>query len=452
MSLFQSAKKPSSAGEQSAASPLSVRIRPRNFEEFVGQEHIVGPDHLLRQAIDSDHLSSMILWGPPGSGKTTIARIIAQKTEACFMQLSAVTAGVADLRAIVSDARKRRAFNGQKTILFVDEIHRFNKAQQDGLLPHVEEGTVILIGATTENPFFEIISPLVSRSRIFRLEPLSDSQIGTILDRCLTDNERGLAGEKVHLALDARDFLIQASRGDARVALNALEWAALNANPNAEGIRLLQVTNIEDALQQRMLRYDKDADAHFDTISAFIKSMRGSDPDATLYWLARMIYAGEDPGFIARRILICAAEDVGLAEPMALVLASSAAYAVEYIGWPEAQIPLAQAAIYLACAAKSNSAVKGIGLALAEVKNNAAPAVPLHLRNPSFAGATEMEYGKGYQYAHDFPGHFIQQEYLPKELLFRQYYLPSDQGSENQILERLKALWSPWKKYGDPSP
>jgi putative ATPase len=337
MSLFQSSKKPSFVEESASASPLSVRIRPQNFDEFVGQEHIVGPGRLLREAIDSDHLSSMILWGPPGSGKTTIARIIATRTEACFVQLSAVTSGVADLRAIVRDARNRTAFNGQRTILFIDEIHRFNKAQQDGLLPHVEEGTVILIGATTENPFFEVISPLVSRSRIFRLEPLSDTQIGTILDRCLADSERGLAKEKVYLAPDTRDFLIQASCGDARVALNTLEWAALNAKPNAEGIRFLQVAQIEDALQQRMLRYDKDADAHFDTVSAFIKSMRGSDPDATLYWLARMIHAGEDPGFIARRILICAAEDIGLADPMALVLASSAAYAVQYVGWPEAQ-------------------------------------------------------------------------------------------------------------------
>jgi putative ATPase len=449
MSLFQSDEKIAPAGEESPASPLSVRIRPRNFEEFVGQEHIIGPGHLLRQAIDSDQLSSIILWGPPGSGKTTIARIIACKTKACFMHLSAVTAGVADLRAIVSDARKRKASSEQKTILFVDEIHRFNKAQQDGLLPHVEEGTIILIGATTENPFFEVISPLVSRSRIFRLEPLNDAEIEMILDRCLADSERGLAGQNVDLVLEAKEFLIRASRGDARVALNALEWAAMNAIPNAEGIRLLQAANIEDALQRRMLRYDKDADAHFDTISAFIKSMRGSDPDATLYWLARMISAGEDPGFIARRIMICAAEDIGLADPMALVLASSTAYAVEHIGWPEAKIPLAQAAIYMACAAKSNSTVESIGLALAEVENGADPAVPLHLKNRSFSGATEMEYGKGYHYAHDFPGHFVQQEYLPKEFLFRQYYQPSDQGSEKQILERLRALWSPWKKYND---
>ena len=426
--------------------PLAVRMRPRDLEEFVGQEKVVGPGRLLRRAIETDTLGSLIFWGPPGCGKTTLAKLIAHKTLAHFSQLSAVTAGVADLRTVMTEARQRLRGQNRRTILFIDEIHRFNKAQQDALLPCVEEGTVILVGATTENPFFEVIAPLVSRSRIFRLESLSPEQIGVILERAMTDKERGLGGIPLELLPEAREMLLQASNGDARIALNALEWAALTTPEDERSVRVLHREVIEEALQKKALRYDKAADEHFETISAFIKSMRGCDPDATLYWLARMVYAGEDPSFIARRILICAAEDVGNADPQALILASSAAYAVQFVGFPEAQIILAQAATYVACAPKSNAAVKGIGLALAEVERSQNLPVPLHLRNPSTAGTRHMGYGQDYLYGHDYPGHFVQQEYLPKELRFRQYYSPSDQGAEIQIKERLERWWGNAKK------
>ncbi len=426
--------------------PLAVRMRPRDLEEFVGQEKVVGPGRLLRRAIETDTLGSLIFWGPPGCGKTTLAKLIAHKTLAHFSQLSAVTAGVADLRTVMAEARQRLRGQNRRTILFIDEIHRFNKAQQDALLPCVEEGTVILVGATTENPFFEVIAPLVSRSRVFRLESLSPEEIGIVLERALTDQERGLGGISLELLPEAREMLVQASNGDARIALNALEWGALTTPQDERGIRVLQREVIEEALQKKAVRYDKAADEHFETISAFIKSMRGCDPDATLYWLARMVYAGEDPSFISRRILICAAEDVGNADPQALILASSAAYAAQFVGFPEAQIILAQAATYVACAPKSNAAVKGIGLALEEVERSQNLPVPLHLRNPSTAGTRRMGYGQGYLYGHDYPGHFVQQNYLPKELYFRQYYYPSDQGAEIQSKERLDKWWGNAKK------
>ncbi|MEI6309961.1 MAG: replication-associated recombination protein A, partial [bacterium] len=389
MSLFE----PPAVGPVPVA-PLAVRMRPRDLEEFVGQEKVVGPGRLLRRAIETDTLGSLIFWGPPGCGKTTLAKLIAHKTLAHFSQLSAVTAGVADLRTVMAEARQRLRGQNRRTILFIDEIHRFNKAQQDALLPCVEEGTVILVGATTENPFFEVIAPLVSRSRVFRLESLSPEEIGIVLERALTDQERGLGGISLELLPEAREMLVQASNGDARIALNALEWGALTTPQDERGIRVLQREVIEEALQKKAVRYDKAADEHFETISAFIKSMRGCDPDATLYWLARMVYAGEDPSFISRRILICAAEDVGNADPQALILASSAAYAAQFVGFPEAQIILAQAATYVACAPKSNAAVKGIGLALEEVERSQNLPVPLHLRNPSTAGTRRMGYGQ----------------------------------------------------------
>ncbi|MCX5971062.1 MAG: replication-associated recombination protein A [Coprothermobacterota bacterium] len=441
MSLFESP-----AVGPAPAAPLAVRMRPRDLEEFVGQEKVVGVGRLLRRAIETDTLGSLIFWGPPGCGKTTLAKLIAHKTLAHFSQLSAVTSGVADLRTVMAEARQRLRGQNRRTILFIDEIHRFNKAQQDALLPSVEEGTVILVGATTENPFFEVIAPLVSRSRVFRLESLSPEEIGTILERAMTDKERGLGEIPLGLLPEAREMLLQASNGDARIALNALEWGALTTPEDERGIRVLSREVIEEALQKKAMRYDKAADEHFETISAFIKSMRGCDPDATLYWLARMVYAGEDPSFIARRILICAAEDVGNADPQALILASSAAYAAQFVGFPEAQIILAQAATYVACAPKSNAAVKGIGLALEEVESSQNLPVPLHLRNPSTAGTRRMGYGQGYLYGHDYPGHFVQQEYLPKELHFRQYYYPSDQGAEIQGKERLEQWWGNAKK------
>jgi putative ATPase len=421
-------------------------MRPRNLDEFVGQEQVVGPGRLLRRAIETDTLGSLILWGPPGCGKTTLARLIANQTRSHFASLSAVTAGVADLRGIVSEAKARLHSRGQKTILFLDEIHRFNKTQQDALLPYVEEGTLILVGATTENPFFEVIAPLISRSRVVRLEALPAEQIGKILDQALADGERGLGKMGVVFLQDARDFLLQASNGDARIGLNALEWSALTTPPDGEGKRIITRDLIEEALQKRSVRYDRAADEHYETISAFIKSMRGSDPDAALYWLARMVYGGEEPSFIARRILICAAEDVGNADPQALVVASAAAYAAELVGFPEAQIILAQAATYIACAAKSNAAVRGIGLAMEEVERSQNLPVPLHLRNASSSGTRRMGYGQGYQYAHDFPDHFVFQQYLPKELGMRQYYFPSDQGAEIRIKERLERWWGNTKK------
>ncbi len=427
--------------------PLALRMRPRNFEEFVGQEHLVGPNKLLRQAIEQDRLTSLILWGPPGCGKTTLAEIIARTTKAHFAQISAVTAGVPELRAIIQEAKSRRSLSGRMTILFVDEIHRFNKAQQDALLPFVEDGTLLLVGATTENPFFEVIAPLVSRSRVFHLEPLSRSNIDKVVEVALKDDERGLGALSVHLQPEAKEFLLQASNGDARVALNALEWAALTAQPNERSLRVIGVSQLEEALQVSALRYDKGGSEHYDTISAFIKSMRGSDPDAALYWLARMIYAGEDPGFIARRVLICAAEDVGNADSLALVLAASAVQAVEYIGLPEAKIPLAQAVIYIACAPKSNSAVQGIEAALVDVKKEENPPVPVHLRGTGYSGARRLGHGKDYRYAHDGEGHFVLQKYLPEGFDFRQYYYPTDEGQEKTIKERLRRLWGKWKKY-----
>lgn len=420
--------------------PLAARMRPRTLDEFIGQEHIVGPGKLLRRAIETDELRSVIFWGPPGCGKSSLASIIARTTKSHFDNFSAVTSGVADIRKIIEKARERRKFYGHKTILFVDEIHRFNKAQQDAFLPHVEDGTIVLIGATTENPYFEVNSPLISRSRIFRFEQLGDEQMEQIIRQAIEDEERGLGKFRVEVAEEAMRFMVGIANGDARGVLNALELAALTIPPDEEGRRLVTVELAEEAIQQRAISYDKDGDNHYDIISAFIKSMRGSDPDAALYWLARMIYAGEDARFIARRIVIQAAEDVGNADPMALVLATAAAHAVEYVGMPEAQIPLAQAAVYLACAPKSNASYLGISRALKDVAERRAEPVPLHLRDTNYRGARQMGHGRGYKYPHDFPGGYVEQRYVPEGAQSQPYYEPTERGREAKFKARLDRI------------
>src|SRR5881296_3003000 len=406
--------KQSAAGQIAAQAPLAARMRPRSLEEFVGQEHLVGPGRALRRAIEGDDLSSLILYGPPGTGKTSLAHVIAKATRSEVEQVNAVTAGVADLKQVIARAQERRALYGTRTILFVDEIHRFNKAQQDVLLPHVEEGTLILIGATTENPFFEVNSTLVSRSRVLRLEPLRDEEIGTIISRALADRERGVAALRVEVDEEARAHLIAVSNGDARIALNTLEVAAMTTPPGASGARVITVQIVEEVAQRRALIYDREGDSHYDHISAFIKSMRGSDPDAAVYWLMRMLAAGEDPRYIARRMVVHAAEDVGLADPMALVVATSAAHAVEFVGLPEAQIPMTEAAIYIATAPKSNAVITAMHRANADVRTRRPAAVPTHLRDTSYRGAKRLGHGQGYLYPHDHPGGHVRQEYLPE--------------------------------------
>ena len=431
LSLFPGAQ----AAEEAA--PLAARMRPRTLAEFVGQEAIVGEGTWLRQAIESDSLSSLIFYGPPGCGKSTLAAVIAARTSAHFESYSAVTAGVADIRRVTAQAAERRRVGGQRTILFVDEVHRFNKAQQDAFLPHVERGTIVFIGATTENPYFEINSPLLSRSRVIVFSPLSQEEVGAILDHALVDGERGLGGRELSLTPEAREHLLNYANGDARAGLNALEAAAELAEA---GEKVMTLPIAEQAIQRRALRYDASGDAHYDTISAFIKSIRGSDPEAAVYWLARMITAGEDPRFIARRLVIHAAEDIGNADPMGLLVATAAAHAVEYVGLPEAQIPLAQATIYLAAAPKSNASMIAISRAMEDVSQRTAPPVPKHLRDTSYPGASKLGHGEGYRYPHDFPGHVVPQEYLPPGAKERRYYEPSDQGREREIGRRL-AEW-----------
>lgn len=424
--------------DEPAGQPLAARMRPRNLEEFVGQEQIIGENSLLRRAIECDELSSMIFWGPPGCGKSTLALMVAEKTSAHVEPFSAVTSGVADVRKALKEATERRQATGEKTILFVDEIHRFNKAQQDAFLPHVEDGTIILIGATTENPYFEVNSPLISRARIFRFLPLGPEQITELMRRALADAERGLRKFRPEVAEDALAHLVDVSNGDARNALNALELAVMTTAPDQDGRRLVTLQIAEDAIQQRVLEYDKNGDSHYDTISAFIKSMRGSDPDATLYWLARMLSAGEDPKFIARRIIIQAAEDVGNADPMALVIATAAAQAVQFVGMPEAQIPLAQAAVYLSCAPKSNASYIGINRAMKDVVERKPAPVPMHLRDTGYPGAAKLGHGKGYKYPHSYPGGHVLQEYLPKDAKSGPYYEPTDRGHEAKFKKRLE--------------
>ncbi|MDH7487404.1 MAG: AAA family ATPase [Anaerolineae bacterium] len=417
--------------------PLAARLRPRTLDEMVGQEHIVGPGRLLRRAIEADRLfSSIILWGPPGTGKTTLAMIIANRTKSHFEALSAVLAGVADIRRVIEEARERRLLHGQRTILLVDEIHRFNKAQQDALLPHVEDGTIILIGATTENPYFEVIGPLVSRSRIFQLRPLTEEQLQVLLRRALADEERGYGRRRVQVDEEALAHLAYVAGGDARNALNALELAVESTPPDTEGVVRINLAAAQDSIQRRALLYDRDGDAHYDTISAFIKSLRGSDPDAALYWLARMVYSGEDPRFIVRRMIIFASEDVGLADPQALVVATAAARALEWVGLPEAQYALAEAALYLATAPKSNSA-GAYWKALADVEREGIVEVPDHLKDASRDGRA-LGHGQGYKYPHDYPGHHVQQQYLPDGLQGRRYYEPGELGYEREIAARLR--------------
>lgn len=429
--------------EQSAANrlrreaPLAARMRPETLADFAGQEHLVGPGKLLRRVIETDRLSSMIFHGPPGTGKTTLARVIANTTKCAFEQLNAVTSGVADIRRVLQEAAERLGMYGKRTILFIDEIHRFNKSQQDALLPAVEDGTVIFVGATTENPFFEVNSPLISRARIFRLEPLSDEEMAEIARRALSDRERGLGNFRVDLGSDALAHLIRVADGDARSLLNAIELAVLSTEPDSGGVRHITLEIAADSIQSRALRYDKSGDNHYDTISAFIKSMRGSNPDAAVYWLARMISSGEDPRFIARRLVIHAAEDVGNADPQALLVATAAAQAVEFVGLPEAQIPLAQAAIYIAAAPKSNASCTAIHAAMQDVQNEKAMAVPAHLRDASYKGAERLGHGKGYLYPHDFPGHYVEQVYLPENVRDQVYYHPSGNGYEAVLKERL---------------
>lgn len=416
-------------------SPLAARIRPATLEEFEGQEHIAGKNTLLYRAIKADRLTSIILYGPPGTGKTTLARIIANTTKSEFVQINATTAGIKDIKDTIEQAKTTIAISGKKTILFIDEIHRFNKTQQDALLPFVEDGTLTLIGATTENPYFEVNKALVSRSIVFELKHLSAANIKNIIKRSLNDKENGLGHFNCRIDDNALDFLADVSNGDARVALNAVELAVLTTNPDMDGVINITINVAEQCIQKRALNYDKTGDNHYDTISAFIKSMRGTDPDAAVYYLAKMLYAGEDPKFIARRIVICASEDVGNADPNALVVAVAAANATDFIGMPECRIILAHAAIYVASAPKSNAAYKAVNKAFSDVKTKHA-AVPYHLRTT----VKDLGHGIGYKYAHDYENNYVKQQYLPDELVNETYYEPSENGFEKTVKERLDIL------------
>ena len=415
--------------------PLAARMRPRSLAEYAGQSHILGLGQLLRRAIEADRIQSLIFYGPPGTGKTSLAQIIARQTQSKFERLSGVESNVADMRRVLAAAGNRLENKGQATILFIDEIHRFNKAQQDVLLPDVESGVVRLIGATTHNPFFFVNSPLVSRSQIFELRPLTESELYDLLQRALADDERGLGHLKIKADEAALRHLAKLADGDARKALNSLEIAALTTAPGGDGVIRIDLPVAEQSIQRKAVVYDGDGDAHYDTISAFIKSMRGSDPDAALYWLAKMIHAGEDPRFITRRLLVHAAEDVGLADPMALVLANAANQAAEFVGWPEARIPIAEATIYIATAHKSNSSITAIDAALEDVRSGRTLAVPEHLRDAHYQGAKRLGHGEGYQYAHDHPGNFVAQDYLGAD---KHYYQPGEQGTEKKIKERVE--------------
>ena len=421
-------------------SPLASRLRPRTLDEVVGQQHIIGKDKLLYRAIKADKLGSVIFYGPPGTGKTTLAKVIANTTQADFKQINATVAGKKDMEEVVTEAKNNMGMYGRRTILFVDEIHRFNKGQQDYLLPFVEDGTLTLIGATTENPYFEVNGALLSRSRIFELKPLEKDDIKQLIYRAVTDSERGMGTYRVKIEEDAADFLADTANGDARAALNAVELGVLTTERSEDGLIHIDLAAAQECIQKRAVRYDKDGDNHYDTISAFIKSMRGSDPDAAVYYLARMLYAGEDIKFIARRIMICASEDVGNADPQALNVAVSAALAAERIGLPEAQIILSQAASYVACAPKSNAAYVAIQNAMENVKTTRTMPVPVHLQDRHYKGAAKLGHGEGYKYAHDYPKHYVKQQYLPDGMVGTVFYEPSDNGYEKQIKAHMKWL------------
>jgi putative ATPase len=418
--------------------PLAERMRPATLQELIGQSHLLAEGKLLRRAIEQDRLTSMILWGPPGTGKTSLAQIIAQQTSAHFVAISAVLAGVKEIRTVISEARQQRLRYGKRTLLFIDEIHRFNKAQQDALLPHVERGDIIFIGATTENPSFEVIAPLLSRSRVFTLRALTPEELGHIIDRALHDPMHGLGKAPVALEPEAREFLVNLANGDARAALNILELAYVTTEPAADGGRVLTLARIEEAAQQRTLLYDKAGEEHHNLISALHKSMRGSDPDAALYWLGRMLEAGEDPLYIIRRMIRFASEDVGNADPQALVIAVAAMQAVHFVGMPEGNLALAQAAVYLATAPKSNALYTGYATVQQDIQSMPALPVPMHLRNAPTGLMKGLGYGRGYKYPHHYPGSYVEATYLPENLQGRVYYEPVDEGYERVIGERLR--------------
>ena len=421
-------------------SPLASRMRPTSLDEVVGQQHIIGKDKLLYRAIMADKISSIIFYGPPGTGKTTLAKVIANTTSAEFTSINATAAGKKDMEQVVENAKNMRGMYGKKTILFIDEIHRFNKGQQDYLLPFVEDGTVILIGATTENPYFEVNGALLSRSIIFELKPLSQEDIKTLIRRALTDSAKGLGSYGAVIDDDALDFLSDMANGDARSALTAIELGVLTTEPSADGKIHITLSVASECIQRRVVKYDKSGDNHYDTISAFIKSMRGSDPDAAIYYLARMLYAGEDVKFIARRIMICAAEDVGNADPQALQVAVAAAQAVERIGMPESQIILAEATNYVACAPKSNASYLSIDAAMHMVASGQTPPIPVHLQDSHYKSAGKLGHGIGYQYAHDFKNHYVAKQYLPDALAGTHFYEPTDMGYEKQIRAHLEKI------------
>ena len=419
--------------------PLASRLRPSTLDEVVGQKHIIGKDKLLYRAIKADKLGSLIFYGPPGTGKTTLARVIANTTSARFEQLNATVAGKKDMEQVVQDAKDALGMYGKRTILFIDEIHRFNKGQQDYLLPFVEDGTILLIGATTENPYFEVNRALISRSTVFELKPLSLEEIEVLIRRAVYDEKKGMGSYHAEIEADALQFLADMAGGDARLALNAVELAVLTTKRSVDGMIHLTLEVVSECIQKRVVRYDKDGDNHYDTISAFIKSMRGSDPDAAVYYLAKMLYAGEDIRFIARRIMICASEDVGNADPMALTVAVSAAQAVERIGMPEAQIILSQAVLYVASAPKSNAAVMAISKAMESVQTKRT-SVPAHLQDAHYGGHENLGHGVGYRYAHDYPNHYVKQQYLPDEIKESVFYHPGDLGKEKEIKEWLQYI------------
>ena len=441
MDLFENYEK----NKMNNNAPLADRIRPERLEDLLGQEKVIGPGKPLRQAIEEDELQSIILWGPPGSGKTTLARIIAKMTKTHFVPFSAAISGVPALRKIIKEAQDRRRYHHQRTILFVDEIHRFNKAQQDAFLPYVEDGTIILIGATTENPSFEVISPLLSRSTVYILEPLSPEDLKNILEKALLDKEKGLGKYKLKLEPKVLDFIVELAYGDARIALNILEFAVITTKPDTQGIRNISVKIIEEVVQKRCLRYDKTGEEHYNIISALHKSMRDSDPDAAIYWVARMLEAGENPLYVARRLVRFASEDIGNADPQALQLAVAAMQAVHFLGMPEGNLALAQTATYLACAPKSNALYKGYQLTQKDIKKWGPLPVPLVIRNAPTTLMKNLDYGKGYKYAHNFEGGYIVQEHLPKELKGRKYYFPTDRGFEKEIKQRLEKLKAKYK-------